>query len=177
MVQVLQGKVDDRKNEFDHLQEEGGHGGQWAEHLVPVETQNQLRLDDSLPDSPVATETSPEDEEGNDFPFEEHLQQLPYFRTKMVAVTTKWGGVQRLLRDRESQLEMSLGNMVVFLEGAGQLVSWVRGRRERECVCGLPPANLTLLQTYLSGQYIVYLYLLITYMYNTYIILLSLYTT
>ena len=111
-----------RKSEFDQLQSDGADT--WGDHLVPVETQNQLRLDDSLPQSPVATTTSFHEEQ-SDFPFEEHLQQLPYFRNKMVAVSTKWGGVQRLLRDRENQLEMSLGNMVLFLEGAEQLVEWV----------------------------------------------------
>ena len=142
-----------RKREFDQLQSDGADT--WGDHLVPVETQNQLRLDDSLPQSPVATMTSFHEEQ-NDFPFEEHLQQLPYFRNKMVAVSTKWGGVQRLLRDRENQLEMSLGNMVLFLEGAKQLVEWVGQWAGLQCVGGGIPASLPQLQAFLTGERFMY---------------------
>ena len=139
-----------RRRELEELQSEGGDS--WGDYLVPEETQNQIRLDDSLPHSPVTTTTSPGDREENDFPFEEHLQQLPYFRNKMVAMTTKWGGVQRLLRDRESQLELSLGNMVLFLEGAEQQVEWVGQRAGLECVGGGIPASLPQLQALLTGK-------------------------
>ena len=89
-----------------------------------------------------------------DFPFEEHLAQLPYFRNKMNAMTTKWGGVQRLLRDRENQLEMCLGNMVVFLEGVEEFLTWIRNQGGLKCLSSAPPADLSKLQAYQTGKYI-----------------------
>ena len=150
--QEFHNEVVARKSEFDELQTDGEET--WGDHLVPMETVNQLRLDDSLPQSPVATTTttSPDDREQNDFPFEEHLQQLPYFKNKMAAMTTKWGGVQRLLRDREGQLEMSLGNMVLFLEGVEEVVVWVGQWAGLPCVGGGIPASLSRLQTFLTGK-------------------------
>ena len=93
--------------------------------------------------------SKPQDE--TDFPFEEQLSQLPYFRTKLKAIATKWTGVQQLLRDRENQLEMCLGNMIVFLEGAEGLVRWAEQRRASECLSVPPPADLGQLQAHLSG--------------------------
>ena len=95
--------------------------------------------------------TAPEGSDETDFPFEEHLAQLPYFRNKIRAIATKWADVQRLLRDRENQLEMSLGNMVVFLEGVDGFLDWVREQGALECLCSGPPADLSELQTYQTG--------------------------
>ena len=142
-TQEFRDVVTAHKNEFDLLCREGGQGSQWGDYLVPEDTQNNLPSDDSQPQSPVALET---EEEDVDFPFGEHLEQLPYFRNKMHAVTANWGGVQRLLRDRENQLEMSLGNMVVFLEGVEEVLTWIQNQTVLECLCSIPPADLTLLK-------------------------------
>ena len=136
-----------REAEFESLQAEGGRGGQWAEFLIPEETLNDLPSDDSQPESPATMET----EDEADFPFEEHLQQLPYFRNKLRTMTTKWGGVQRLLRDRENQLEMCLGNMVVFLEGVDEFLTWVRNQGALDCLSRGIPADVSDLQAYQTG--------------------------
>ena len=123
----------------------------WGDHLLPEETQNHLPSDDSQPESPAAMDTAEE----TDFPFEEHLQQLPYFRTKMRVMSVKWGEVQRLLRDRENQLELSLGNMVVFLEGVEQLLTWIRDQTGLACLSSIPPANLAGLNSFQTGVIII----------------------
>ena len=87
-----------------------------------------------------------EAQEENDFPFIEHLSRLPYFKNKARAMATKWAGVQRLLRDRENQLEMSLGNMVLFLEGVDEFLLWVQNQRGLDCISLPPSADMAELQ-------------------------------
>lgn len=91
------------------------------------------------------------DEEEADFPFEEHLGQLPYFSNRLRTVATKWGDVQRLLRERENQLELCLGNMVVFMKGVEEFLTWVRNQGALKCLSMDPPADLPELQSYQTG--------------------------
>lgn len=157
LFKELSDTVTAHRDEFKFLRAEGGSEGQWSGHLIPDNVLKQLPVDDSQPQSPVTMATvTNDDNDEPDFPFEEHLEQLPYFRTKIHAMTTKWGGVQRLLRDRENQLEMCLDNMVVFLEGVNSFLEWIRDQHTLSCLSSIPPADLTQLKIYQTG--IIYVY-------------------
>lgn len=99
---------------------------------------------------PIHTATTDE----ADSPFEEHFAQLPYFRNRLRTVATKWGDVQRLLRERENQLELCLGNMVVFMKGVEEFLTWVWNQGTLKCLSLDPPADLPELQSYQSGIHV-----------------------
>ena len=75
---------------------------------------------------------------------------LPYIRSRMKGADDKWTSVKQLLREREHQLEMCMGNMVVFLDNATELLDWLNERLQLEALSATPPANLEQLRGFLE---------------------------
>ena len=75
---------------------------------------------------------------------------LPYVRSRMKGMDDKWSSVKQLLRERESQLEMCMGNMVVFLDNATELLNWLNERLQLEALSATPPADLEQLRGFLE---------------------------
>ncbi len=73
---------------------------------------------------------------------------LPYVRKQTHALKEKWASVQRLLQEREQQLETSTGSYQAFTEHAHSLLSWLRGKLEMGSLFGTPPADLEVVEGY-----------------------------
>ena len=86
-------------------------------------------------------------EEATDFPFE---TQLPYIRNRVKLAAKKWSSVQRLLEEREHQLEMSMGSMVAFLEAVAELLTWTEEKLRLDALSATPPASLPALRGYVE---------------------------
>ena len=86
-------------------------------------------------------------EEATDFPFE---IQLPYIRNRVKLAAKKWSSVQRLLEEREHQLEMSMGSMVAFLEAVAELLTWTEEKLRLDALSATPPASLPVLRGYVE---------------------------
>lgn len=89
-----------------------------------------------------------EGEEATDFPFD--TTQLPYIRNRVKVAAKKWSSVQRLLQEREHQLEMSMGSMVAFLEAVAELLNWIEEKLRLEALSAAPPASLPVLRGYME---------------------------
>ena len=68
----------------------------------------------------------------------------------MKGAESRWASVWQLLRERENHLEMSMGNMIVFLEGASELINWIRDKLQLDAVSAMPPANVVKLKNFLE---------------------------
>lgn len=63
-------------------------------------------------------------------------------------MTRVWSTVQRLLADRDLELELCTGSYQAFLEQAEVLMVWLRGKLGGEVLSGLPPADLEVVEGY-----------------------------
>jgi hypothetical protein len=62
----------------------------------------------------------------------------------------RWDKLQRLLKEREQQLEMSSGSMQDYLENLQNLLNWMDGELQRESLTAVPPAHAPWLKGYLE---------------------------
>ena len=86
-------------------------------------------------------------EEATDFPFD---VQLPFIKNRMKMAEKKWSNVKQLLRERENQLELSLGTTVVFLQTVAELLAWLAEKLQLEAVSATPPANVESLRGFVE---------------------------
>ena len=62
----------------------------------------------------------------------------------------KWSNVKQLLRERENQLELSLGTTVVFLQTVAELLTWLEEKLQLEAISATPPASVELLRGFVE---------------------------
>lgn len=62
----------------------------------------------------------------------------------------KWSNVKQLLRERENQLELSLGTTVVFLQTVAELLAWLEEKSQLEAISATPPANVESLKGFVE---------------------------
>ena len=62
----------------------------------------------------------------------------------------KWSNVKQLLRERENQLELSLGTTVVFLQTVAELLAWLKEKLQLEAISATPPANVESLRGFVE---------------------------
>ena len=73
---------------------------------------------------------------------------LPYVRKQIQSLHAKWASVQRLLENREQQLETSMGSYQAFTEHAQSLMAWLHGKLDMRSLFGAPPAGLAVVEGY-----------------------------
>jgi hypothetical protein len=73
---------------------------------------------------------------------------LPYVRKQTDSMNRKWNNIQRLLLDREQQLELSSGSYRTFIEHAQDLLAWLDGKLGMGALSGAPPADLDVVEGY-----------------------------
>lgn len=62
----------------------------------------------------------------------------------------KWSNVKQLLRERENQLELSLGTTVVFLQTVAELLAWLEEKSQLEAISATPPASVESLKGFVE---------------------------
>ena len=82
-----------------------------------------------------------------DFPFD---VQLPFIKNRMKMAEKKWSNVKQLLRERENQLELSLGTTVVFLQTVAELLAWLAEKLQLEAISATPPASVESLRRFVE---------------------------
>ena len=75
---------------------------------------------------------------------------LPYVKRRTSSILDKWSRLERFLREREQQLEMSSGSMQDYLENLKNLLNWIDGELRRESLEATPSAHAPLLKGYLT---------------------------
>ena len=75
---------------------------------------------------------------------------LPYVKRRTTSILDKWSKLQRLLKEREQQLEMSSGSMQDYLENLQNLINWMDGELQRESLAATPSAHAPQLKGYLE---------------------------
>ena len=62
----------------------------------------------------------------------------------------KWSNVKQLLRERENQLELSLGTTVVFLQTVAELLAWLEEKLQLEAISATPLASVESLRGFVE---------------------------
>ena len=76
--------------------------------------------------------------------------QMPYVKRRTSSILSKWTKLQRLLKEREQQLEMSSGSMQEYLEYLQNLLDWIDRELKQDSLVATPPAHAQLLKGYLD---------------------------
>ena len=76
--------------------------------------------------------------------------QVHYVKRRTASTSTQWGKLQRLLKEREQQLEMSSGSMQEYLEGLQNLLDWSEEQLALDSLIATPPAHAQQLKGYLE---------------------------
>ena len=137
----------------------------WADHLVPDECHSDLPSpseESGMSHDVISYQTlcnSPDlwylnvpcslltGEEATDFPFD---VQLPFIKNRMKMAEKKWSNVKQLLRERENQLELSLGTTVVFLQTVAEQLTWLAEKLQLEAISATPPASVESLRGFVE---------------------------
>ena len=76
--------------------------------------------------------------------------QLPYIKRRTSPIFAKWAKLQKLLKEREQQLEMSSGSMQDYLERFQNLLDWIDQELQQDALVVVPPAHAQLIKGYLG---------------------------
>ena len=162
IVQDFRREVESRESLFHAMMLESEV---WADHLVPDECHSDLPSpseESGMSHDVISYQTlcnSPDlwylnvpcslltGEEATDFPFD---VQLPFIKNRMKMAEKKWSNVKQLLRERENQLELSLGTTVVFLQTVAELLTWLAEKLQLEAISATPPASVESLRGFVE---------------------------